>query len=110
MNFDSDSNRNNYITSAYHSWRGEKVDHPSFLGGYQDIPGFCKSTQLKEVQEHGYVLTPGRYVGSEEIEEEEGSFHEKMLELTKTLADQMAQSQKMDNEIRKQLARIEYDF
>lgn len=100
----------NYITCTYHSWRGEKVDHPSFLNGYQDIPGFCKSIQLKEVQEHGYVLTPGRYVGSEEIEEEEGSFHEKMLELTKAFAEQMAKSQEIDSEIRKQLARIGYEF
>lgn len=99
----------NYITNAYHSWRGEKVDHPSFFDGYQDIPGFCKSTRLEEIQEHGYVLTPGRYVGSEELEEE-GSFHEKMLELTKTLSEQIAQSQEMDNEIRKQLARIGYEF
>lgn len=100
----------NYITSAYHAWRGEKVDHPSFLDGYQDIPGFCKSTTLEEVQEHGCVLTPGRYVGSEEIEEEEGSFHEKMQELTKLLAEQMTKSQEMDNEIRKQLARVGYEF
>lgn len=100
----------NYITSAYHSWRGEKVDHASFLDGYKDIPGFCKSTQLKEVQNHGFVLTPGRYVGSEEIEEEECSFHEKMQELTRTLAEQMVKSQEMDHEIRKQLARIGYEF
>lgn len=100
----------NYITGAYHSWRGEQVNHPAFLAGYLDIPGFCKSTTLAEVQEHGYVLTPGRYVGSEEIEEEEGSFHEKMLELTKTLAEQMAQSQEMDIEIRKQLARVGYEL
>jgi type I restriction enzyme M protein len=99
-----------YIVDAYHSWRGEKVDHVSFLDGYQDISGFCKSTKLEEVQEHGYVLTPGRYVGTKEIEEEEGSFHEKMQELTKTLAKQMAQSQEMDNEIRKQLARVGYEF
>jgi type I restriction enzyme M protein len=98
------------ITDAYHSWRGENVEHDLFKDGYLDIAGFCKSTKIEEVQEHGFVLTPGRYVGSEEIEDDGISFNEKMQTLTDTLADQMAQSQKLDDEIRMQLARVGYEF
>lgn len=52
-----------YIADCYHAWRGESVEHPVFKVEYKDIPDFCKSTRLEEVKEHGYVLTPGRYVG-----------------------------------------------
>ena len=99
-----------YIVDAYHSWRGEEVDHESFKNGYQDISGFCKATKIEEVQEHDYVLTPGRYVGAEEIEDDGISFDEKMKELTQTLAKQMKQSNELDEEIRKQLARVGYEF
>lgn len=97
-----------YIVDAYHSWRGEEVNHESFKKGYQDIPGFCKATKVEEVREHDFVLTPGRYVGAEEIEDDGVSFDEKMKELTQTLAKQMAQSSELDEEIRKQLARVGY--
>lgn len=95
-----------YIADCYHSWRGEPVEHPEFKDGYKDIAGFCKSTKLDEVHEHGYVLTPGRYVGAEEQEEDSEVFAEKMQRLTNQLAEQMQQSQAMDTEIKKQLARV----
>lgn len=95
-----------YIADCYHAWRGEPVEHPSFKAGYQDIAGFCKSTKLAEVQEHGYVLTPGRYVGAEAQEEDGELFAEKMQRLTTQLAEQMKQSQAMDEEIKKQLAKV----
>ena len=55
------------IADTYHAWRGEKVD----IGNYEDVPGFCKATTLDEIKKHDYILTPGRYVGFEETEEDE---------------------------------------
>lgn len=95
-----------YIVDCYHSWRGENVDHSEFSSGYKDIAGFCKSVTFEEVREHGHVLTPGRYVGSAAQEEDETSFHEKMLELTGQLKEQMEQAKAMDEEIKNQLAKI----
>ena len=54
------------IARTYHAWRGEKGP-----GKYQDIPGFCTCATLEEVARHGYVLTPGRYVGAA-AEEDDG--------------------------------------
>ena len=48
---------------------------------YADVPGFCKSTKLDEIQKHGYVLTPGRYVGAEAVEDDGEPFEEKMARL-----------------------------
>ena len=101
----------NYIVSAYHSWRGgEGVEHEAFKDGYQDIPGFCRGVSLDEVKEHGFVLTPGRYVGAEEIEDDGVPFAEKMQVLTDQLAEQIAKSVDLDTAIRKQLARVGYAF
>ena len=94
------------IAECYHAWRGEPVEHEQFKDGYKDIPGFCKSAKLEEVREHGHVLTPGRYVGALEQEEDAEAFAEKMQRLTVELAGQMQQSQAMDAEIKKQLARV----
>ncbi|MCB1650706.1 MAG: SAM-dependent DNA methyltransferase [Alphaproteobacteria bacterium] len=99
-----------YIVDAYHSWRGEDVEHEVFKNGYQDIPGFCKSTPVEEIKEHGYVLTPGRYVGAEASEDDGVPFEEKMQHLTDKMAEQMVKAQDLDNEIRKQLARVGYEF
>ncbi|MFN7226433.1 MAG: N-6 DNA methylase [Holosporales bacterium] len=99
-----------YLADCYHAWRGEPVEHEAFKNGYQDIAGFCKSTKLDKVKEHGYVLTPGRYVGAEEQEDDSEAFVEKMQRLTTQLAEQMEQSAKMDDEIRKQLARVGYGW
>lgn len=53
------------IARTYHAWRGEKKD-----GAYQDRPGYCKSATLEEIQSHHHVLTPGRYVGAETVEDD----------------------------------------
>jgi len=91
------------IASTYHAWRGEG-------GKYQDIKGFCKSAEIEEIQKHDYILTPGRYVGAEDIEEDDEVFEEKMKKLTAELAEQMEKGQKLDKEIRKNLAGIGYGF
>jgi len=86
------------IAGTYHAWRGEKD-----AGKYGDVPGFCKSATLKEIQSHGHVLTPGRYVGAEEIEDDGIPFEEKMAELSAELYEQMAEAEQLDAAIRKNL-------
>jgi len=85
------------IADTYHAWRGENNLE------YKDIPGFCKSATSEEVKKHDYILTPGRYVGFEEQEEDEEAFEEKMKKLTSELAKQMEESKKLDDEIKRNL-------
>jgi type I restriction enzyme M protein len=64
------------------------------------VPGFCKSAKLDEIREHGYVLTPGRYVGAEEVEDDGEPFEEKMTRLVTELNEQFAESAKLEAAIR----------
>ncbi|GAB3591441.1 class I SAM-dependent DNA methyltransferase [Acetobacter peroxydans] len=82
------------IADTYHAWRGEKG-----AGTYEDIPGFCKSATLDEVEQHGFVLTPGRYVGAEEAEEDNVPFTERFAALEKTLKEQFAQGEELNAKI-----------
>lgn len=66
---------------------------------YADIPGFCASVKLSDIAKHGYVLTPGRYVGAEEVQEDGEPFEEKMPRLVAELAAQVAESGRLDGEI-----------
>lgn len=93
------------IARTFHAWRGQKE-----AGEYEDIKGFCKSATLEEVREHEYILTPGRYVGFEETEEDGEAFEDKMVRLTSELADQFAKSRELEEEIRKNLRGIGYEF
>jgi hypothetical protein len=86
------------IARTYHAWRGEKG-----AGKYEDIPGFCKSATTDEIASHGHVLTPGRYVGAEEAEDDGEPFDQKMKRLTKTLDGQFAESAKLEKQIRENL-------
>ena len=79
------------IADTYHAWRsGEDAND------YADIPGFCKSTPLEEVQKHGYVLTPGRYVGAEPQEDDGEPFEVKMKRLVAGLQAQQAEGTRLD--------------
>ena len=89
------------IAKAYHAWRGEKD-----AGKYTDVPGFCKNAAAEEVAGHGFVLTPGRYVGAEEIEGDGEPFDDKMQRLTNTLAEQFKESTKLEKAILKNLASL----
>ena len=91
------------IADTYHAWRGEKE-----AGEYADVPGFCKSAPLDEVRKHGYVLTPGRYVGAEAQEDDGESFEEKMKRLTATLREQQAEAAKLDAAIAANLKGLGY--
>ena len=87
------------IARTYHAWRGEAKD-----GGYENKLGFCQSAKLEDIRSHHYVLTPGRYVGAAEIEDDGIAFEEKMAELSDTLYEQMREAQNLDAAIRKNLA------
>jgi len=91
------------IAQTYHAWRGEKKD-----GSYEDKAGYCKSTTLKEIEANDYVLTPGRYVGAAEIEDDGIPFETKMTELSKTLYSQMEKAEELDNAIRNNLEVLGY--
>jgi type I restriction enzyme M protein len=91
------------ISETYHSWRNKD-------GDYEDIQGFCKSAKLEEIRGHEYVLTPGRYVGIEEVEDDGIPFDEKMENMTSELAELFAKSRHLEEEIRKSLGGIGYEF
>ena len=88
----------NRIAQTYHAWRGERD-----AGEYKDIPGFCKSATIEEIKAHGHVLTPGRYVGAEDIEDDDEPFDEKMKRLTEKLEEQFAESSKLETIIKRNL-------
>lgn len=89
------------IVETYKAWRGEpKADE------YKDVPGFCKSATLEEIAFHDYVLTPGRYVGADGLEEDNEMFEENMARLTKKLYAQFDESAKIEAAIRENLRRM----
>jgi len=106
------------IAGTYHAWRGDSLT-PSPLQGeggdggrtgeYTDTPGFCKSATTAEIATHGYVLTPGRYVGAEEIEEDSEPFEEKMARLVAELSEQFDASAKLEKAIAKNLKGLGYE-
>ncbi len=108
------------IARTYHLWRGEPVADSSDVGGdapdvgrltsdgYQDVAGFCKSATLDDIKANDYVLTPGRYVGAAEIEDDGELFEEKMQQLTQTLFQQMAEAQELDTVIKQNLKGLGY--
>lgn len=91
------------IAQTYHAWRGEKE-----AGEYKDVPGFCKSATIEEIRTHGHVLTPGRYVGAEDIEDDGEPFDEKMKRLTTKLEDQFVESAKLEKLIKRNLKGLVY--
>lgn len=88
----------NEISRLYHAWRGEKN-----CGNYEDKAGFCKSVQITEIEKNGFVLTPGRYVGAENVLEDDVPFEEKISQLTNNLILQLENSEKINIKIKKSL-------
>jgi len=93
------------IADTVAAWRGEEG-----AGKYIDIPGYCRSVLLAEIAEHGHVLTPGRYVGAEEVEDDDEAFAEKMQKLMEELGEQMAKGEELDQLIRQKLGGLGYEF
>lgn len=92
-----------HITETYHNWRSKD-------GNYEDVQGFSKSASLDEIREHEYVLTPGRYVGIEEVEDDGIPFEVKMEDMTAELAELFAKSSHLEEEIRQNLGGIGFEF
>lgn len=91
------------IAHTYHAWRGEKG-----AGKYEDVPGFCKSAAVEEIRKHGHVLTPGRYVGAETLEDDGEPFDEKMKRLTAEWREQVEEARKLDAVIEKNMKELGY--
>lgn len=87
------------VTEAYHNFKAQN-------GKYEDVAGFCKVAGLEEIKEHDYVLTPGRYVGSEAIEDDDEAFAEKMERLTAELNEQFSKSHELEQKIKENLTKI----
>ena len=93
------------IANTYHAWRAGAVGAGPRAGPggattagrpYEDVPGFCKSATLDEIRKHGYVLTPGRYVGATPTEDDGEPFEVKMQWLVAQLREQQAEAAKLD--------------
>jgi type I restriction enzyme M protein len=91
------------VVGVYHAWRGKS-------GKYKDIAGFCKSAKLTEIQKHGHILTPGRYVGTAEVVEDDEVFEDKMKRFTSELSEQFKESDKLEAEIKKNLQGLGYNI
>lgn len=90
------------VADTFHAWQ-----HGD---GYENLAGFCYSASLDDIRKHEHVLTPGRYVGAEEQEEDGEAFADKMARLTAQLAEQFEESDKLEGEIKKNLAGLGYAF
>ncbi len=91
------------IADTYHAWRGEEG-----AGEYLDVAGFCKSASMDDIRKHGHVLTPGRYVGAAEQEDDGEPFEEKMLRLSAQWREQRAAAVKLDVAIEANLRELGY--
>ena len=91
------------VSDTYHNWR--KTDNK-----YEDVAGFCKVATLDEVRENGYVLMPGRYVGTEEEIADTVPFADKMQTLTTLLAKQFAEGDALEKTIRENLKTIGFEI
>jgi type I restriction enzyme M protein len=87
------------ISEAYHNWRN--ID-----GNYQDVQGFCKSTSLAEVEANNFVLTPGRYVGTEDVEDDGIPYEEKVAAISENLKGYFEQSIELQHRIKSNLAKV----
>jgi type I restriction enzyme M protein len=111
-----------YIANTYHAWRGDigataigattggaTTPAQSAPAPYVDIPGFCRSVTIEEIRQHGYILTPGRYVGAEETETEDEPFEETMTRLVLQLRQQHIEARQLDEAIWQNLKELGYD-
>ena len=92
------------IADTYHAWRNP----PGSGDAYKDVAGFCKSATTEEIKGHDFVLTPGRYVGAEAVEDDGEPFDAKMDRLTTLLGEQMAEGKRLEGQIRTALGGLGY--
>jgi type I restriction enzyme M protein len=91
------------IADTYHAWRGEPD-----CGKYTDVAGFCRSVPVAEIAKHDHVLTPGRYVGATEVQEDDEAFEQKILRLSAQWRQQCAEAAKLDAAIEANLKGLGY--
>ena len=90
------------LADTFHAWQmGE---------GYEDIAGFCYSATIEDMKKHDFVLTPGRYVGAADQEEDTEPFPEKMARLTAQLKSQFIEGDRLEAEIKKNLGGLGYEL
>lgn len=89
------------IAGTVRAWRGE-----SGAGAYEDVAGYCKSATLEEIKKNGYVLTPGRYVGLSEVEDDGVSFEEKMKKLSSELRSSFIRGHELETVIENNLKEL----
>jgi type I restriction enzyme M protein len=89
------------VADTFHAWRGEPG-----AAEYADVPGFCYSAPLEEVASHGHVLTPGRYVGAADVEDDGELLPDKIARLTKQLEAAFEESDRLQGRIREALDRL----
>lgn len=89
------------ISRTYHAWRGE-----ADAGDYSDIPGFCKAASRAEIEGHGYVMTPGRYVGAADVEDDDVPFSERFAGLSQKLKKQFLVSEGLEETIKSVLEAV----
>ena len=89
------------ITDTYHAWRGEPQAET-----YTDVAGFCTSASREQIRGHGHILTPGRYVGAEEVEADAVSFEVRFAALRERLEEHMVTSERLNTTIRAALAGV----
>jgi type I restriction enzyme M protein len=87
------------IADVYHQWRSKN-------GRYEDVQGFCKSASLKELEDNNYVLTPGRYVGTEDVEDDGITFDEKINAITENLKTHFEEAIALQERIKNNLKKV----
>ena len=87
------------IADTYHAWRNHS-------GGYEDMPGFAKAASLDEIKHHDFVLTPGRYVGTEEAEADDEPVAERIKRLTSDLYAEFDRGRQLEDEVRRRLGQL----
>ena len=90
------------VANTYHNYQNDE--------NYENVKGFCYSATTEEIKSNDYVLTPGRYVGVEEAEDDGIPFEEKMKNITSELSRQFEESHKLEEEIKKNLKAIGYEI
>jgi len=120
----------NHVTETFHNWQvgegyedeagvatardGGSADNAGAIigqvGSYKDVAGFCRSAGLEELKKHDFVLTPGRYVGAVAEEDDGEDFGVKMARLTGQLKAQFEESDRLEVEIKNNLAGLGYEL
>jgi type I restriction enzyme M protein len=90
------------IAASYHAWRGEPI-----VGSYEDVRGFCASVPIEQVVDHQFVLTPGRYVGSEEPEDDGEPIADKIARLTSELYKSFQETDRLQARVREVLRTLD---